>query len=87
MLQRGPSGSGTLPQVKDYLLASHAPAEPGANPALKALGLKPAICAGLCLGEGTGAAALFPLLDMAERVYRTMSSFEEIQVEQYQHLV
>ena len=42
---------------------------------------------GLCLGEGTGAAALFPLLDMAERVYRTMSSFEEIQVEQYQHLV
>ena len=38
--------AGLCPQVKDYLLASHAPAEPGANPALKALGLKPAICAG-----------------------------------------
>ncbi len=77
---------GLAPDVKDYLLASHAPAEPGGNPALEALGLKPAISAGLCLGEGTGAAALFPLLDMACKVYRTMSSFEEMKVEQYQHL-
>ena len=69
------------------MLASHAPAEPGGNPALTALGLKPAISAGLCLGEGTGAAALLPLLDMARKVYCSMSSFEEINVEQYQHLI
>ena len=75
------------PEVKDYLLASHAPAEPGGNPALTALGLKPAISAGLCLGEGTGAAALFPLLDMAHQVYCSMSSFGEMKVEQYQHLI
>ena len=75
------------PQLGDYLLASHAPAEPGGNPALTALGLKPAISAGLCLGEGTGAAALLPLLDMARKVYCSMSSFEEENVEQYQHLI
>ena len=40
----------------------------------------------MCLGEGTGAAALFPLLDMAAVVYDRMSSFEEIHVEQYEHL-
>ena len=32
----------------------------------------------MCLGEGTGAAALFPLLDMAAAVYGQMESFEEI---------
>lgn len=77
---------GICPPVKDYLLASHISAEPAGAMVLKALGLKPAIQAGMCLGEGTGAAALFPLLDMAAVVYDRMSSFEEIHVEQYEHL-
>ena len=51
--------------------------------ALKALGLKAVIHGEMCLGEGTGAAALFPLLDMAASVYGQMESFEEIHVEQY----
>ena len=54
---------------------------------LDALGLKPAISAGMCLGEGTGAAALLPLLDMAASVYTRMSSFDEIHVDAYEHLV
>lgn len=78
---------GICPQVRDYLLASHVSAEPAGKMVLEALGLKPAIQAGMCLGEGTGAAALFPLLDMAAAVYSQMSSFEDIQVEQYEHLV
>lgn len=78
---------GICPQVRDYLLASHVSAEPAGKMVLEALGLKPAIQAGMCLGEGTGAAALFPLLDMAAAVYSRMSSFEDIQVEQYEHLV
>ena len=77
---------GICPPVKDYLLASHISAEPAGAMVLKALGLKPAIQAGMCLGEGTGAAALFPLLDMAAVVYDRLSSFEEILVEQYEHL-
>lgn len=74
---------GMCPRVKDYLLASHISAEPAGEMVLEALGLEPAIRARMCLGEGTGAAALFPLLDMAVSVYTQMSSFEEIKVEQY----
>lgn len=74
------------PAVGDYLLASHVSAEPAGAMALEALGLEPAINAGMCLGEGTGAAALFPLLDMAFAVYDGMSTFGEMHVEQYQPL-
>lgn len=74
------------PKVKGYLLASHCSAEPAGGLALKALGLTPVIQAEMCLGEGTGAAAYFPLVDMAVSVYRQMSSFEEIKVDPYQHL-
>lgn len=74
------------PAVSGYLLASHVSAEPAGAMALEALGLEPAINAGMCLGEGTGAAALFPLLDMAFAVYDGMSTFGEMQVEQYQPL-
>ncbi len=74
------------PPVADYLLASHVTAEPAGAMVLKELGLHPAIQAGMCLGEGTGAAALFPLLDMAAAVYCQMSTFEGIRVEAYQPL-
>ena len=37
----------------------------------------------MCLGEGSGAVAVMPLLDMGLSVYREMSTFEEIKVEQY----
>ena len=74
------------PRVRGFMLASHISAEPAGAMALEALGLEPAINAGMCLGEGTGAAALFPLLDMALKVYRTMSTFGEMQVEQYRPL-
>ena len=40
----------------------------------------------LSLGEGSGAVAAVPLLEMGLDVYRKMSTFEEIQVEQYQEL-
>ena len=75
------------PDVKGYLLASHVSAEPAGAMVLDALGLKPAISAGMCLGEGTGAAALFPLLDMAAAVYTQMSSFDDIHVDAYEHLL
>ena len=75
------------PDVKGYLLASHVSAEPAGAMVLDALGLKPAISAGMCLGEGTGATALFPLLDMAAAVYTQMSSFDDIHVDAYEHLV
>lgn len=77
---------GICPSVKDYLLASHISAGPIGAMMLEALGLKPAIQVGVCLREGTGAAVLSPLSNMATVVYSRMSGFEEIHVEQYEHL-
>ena len=50
---------------------------------LDAMGLSPMITAGMCLGEGTGAVALFPLLDMGLAVYREMSTFSDVEIEAY----
>ena len=50
---------------------------------LEELGLEAVLDLGMALGEGTGACTLFPLLDMAMTVYEEMSSFDDIQVEQY----
>lgn len=73
-------------RVSDFLLASHVSAEPAAVRLLELLGLKPAVQAGLCLGEGTGALTLFPLLDMAKAVYSHMVTFEGMAIEPYQPL-
>jgi nicotinate-nucleotide--dimethylbenzimidazole phosphoribosyltransferase len=40
----------------------------------------------MCLGEGTGAVAAMPILDMANAVYREMSTFEDIAIDAYQEL-
>lgn len=58
-----------------YLLASHISAEPAAWKVLRNLHLEPVIQAGMCLGEGTGAAAAMVLYDMGLAVYRQMETF------------
>lgn len=72
------------PGCRDYMLASHVSAEPAGKMVLDALGLKPVIRAEMCLGEGTGAVAVLPLLQMAVDVYSRMSTFEENSIEEYQ---
>ena len=74
------------PGAADYMLASHASNEPAGQMVLQALGLRPFLYAGMCLGEGTGAVAVMPLLDMALAVYREMVAFEETEIEAYQPL-
>jgi nicotinate-nucleotide--dimethylbenzimidazole phosphoribosyltransferase len=72
------------PACRDYILPSHASSEPAVRMLLEALEMKSVIHAGMHCGEGTGAAAFFPLLDMADEVYRKMASFEEIRVTKYE---
>ena len=72
------------PAVQDYLLASHCSAEPAGKLALDALNLKPILYAGMHLGEGTGAAAVMPIFDMAMKVYNG-DTFTDIQIDAYQH--
>ena len=74
------------PRAADAMLASHCSAEPAAALALEALDLTPLLSAGLRLGEGSGAAAVLPLLDMALRVYHSGNTFDSIGIDAYQHL-
>ena len=74
------------PKSGDAFLASHCSAEPASRLALDELGLSPLISAGLHLGEGSGAVAALPLLDMALRVYHSGNRFACIGIKPYQPL-
>ncbi len=72
------------PAVRDALTASHLSAEPGAGHVMETLELTPLLKLGMALGEGTGAASVMPLIDMALRVYFDMPSFDGIGIDAYQ---
>jgi len=75
-----------VPECADYILASHVSEEPGANILLKALNKDAFLTCGMRLGEGSGAVALFPILDFASDIYHKMSTFGEADIEEYQPL-
>ncbi len=72
------------PLVKEYLFASHVSKEKAGMAVLDALGLSPLIIADMCVGEGSGAVAALPLLDMGLLVYQKMATFDDIRVEEYE---
>lgn len=71
------------PRVTDYMIASHESKEQIGSMILEKLGLSAPIHAGMCLGEGTGAMAALPMLDMAMEVYRNMGTFGEYKIGTY----
>ena len=74
------------PAAGKAMLASHVSAEPAGHLVLEALGKQPLITAGMHLGEGTGAVAAMPLLDMACAVYHGCYTFDDGGIEAYQPL-
>lgn len=72
------------PASQYAMLASHVSAEPAARTLLEVLRLNPLIAAGMRLGEGTGAVAALPLLDMAYAVYTEMPTYADIDIGRYQ---
>lgn len=68
------------------MLPSHRSGEPAGALVLDALEFRPLISAEMRLGEGTGAVALLPLLDLALAVYHGSSAFADIGVDAYQPL-
>lgn len=74
------------PLALNYILPSHLSRERAGKLVLDALGLPPYLTCEMCLGEGTGAVALFPLLDMGLAVYEQMSTFAQIEMEAYRKL-
>lgn len=71
------------PRSAGYMIASHESQEITGKLALKELGAEAILHGRMCLGEGTGAVAVFPLLDMAMEVYRNMGTFTEYKIEPY----
>lgn len=70
-------------RVPMYAFASHVSEEPIGKLVQQVLGLPAIIHGRLCLGEGSGAVALLPLLDMGLSVYRNMGTFDDLQIEAY----
>ncbi|MCC5910960.1 MAG: nicotinate-nucleotide--dimethylbenzimidazole phosphoribosyltransferase [Clostridiaceae bacterium] len=65
------------PKVKDYLIPSHASLEPGGKRGSELLGIKPMIHMDMCLGEGSGAALAFAIIEAACNMMNDMITFEE----------
>lgn len=71
------------PRSQCAMLASHVSAEPAGRLLLEQLDLEPMITAGMRMGEGTGAVAALPLLDMGFDIYHGMNAFEQIGMDAY----
>ncbi|MDZ7641920.1 MAG: nicotinate-nucleotide--dimethylbenzimidazole phosphoribosyltransferase [Desulfurivibrio sp.] len=65
------------PGVGDWFIYAHASAEPGHRRVLEALAAEPLLALGMRLGEGSGAATAFPLLQLACALHSEMATFEE----------
>ncbi|MBI3312281.1 MAG: nicotinate-nucleotide--dimethylbenzimidazole phosphoribosyltransferase [Candidatus Omnitrophica bacterium] len=68
---------GLEPRVKEILLASHLSVEPGHRILLTQMGLEPLLDLRMRLGEGTGAALAFTLLDASVKLLSEMATFDE----------
>ena len=69
------------PKTKEYMIASHLSAEPGAKKALDMMELKPFLDMDMRLGEGSGAALAFNIIEASNYVYKNMATFDEIDME------
>lgn len=66
-----------LPEVRPYMIAAHQSVEIGHRVMLERLGLRPLINLNLRLGEGTGSALAFHLIEGAARIHNEMATFAE----------
>ena len=58
-----------VPEVMDYVMASHLSAEKAAKSSLENLGLEAYVDLGLCLGEASGSSVQMGMLDLAVHMY------------------
>lgn len=65
------------PEVKDYMFSAHLSQEVGHKAMLEAMGLRPILNLDLRLGEGTGAALAFLMLEAGLKIYKEMATFTE----------
>ena len=65
------------PQVRDYLVPSHASYEIGYRLAMEAMGLEPMLLLGMRLGEGSGCPIAFQVLEAACAIINNMATFDQ----------
>lgn len=64
-------------KVKDYIITSHYSVEKGAKIASEILGVEPCLKLDMRLGEGSGSAVMFNIIDSAIYMNKYMATFEE----------
>ena len=70
------------PNVKDYLIFAHQSAEFAHKNMLDSMGAEPILDMGLRLGEGTGAALVYPIIVSATKFIQEMASFQSASVDE-----
>lgn len=65
-------------RVKDYIFASHLSEETGHDIMLNMLGVRPVLHMRMRLGEGTGAALAFGLIDASVKILQEMDTLDEV---------
>lgn len=71
------------PKVSGFIFPSHGSAEPGNKTIMKELNLEPYLNLDMCLGEGTGAAVGFKIMDMAIYAYEEIGTFKDAGIKAY----
>ncbi len=66
------------PGARDFMFSSHASAEPGTSAVSGALGLYPMLALDMRLGEGTGCALAFHIIEAAVKIVSEMGTFKDI---------
>ena len=70
------------PNVKDYAIFCHQSDEAGHKKMLQSLDAQPLLSLGMRLGEGTGAAVAYPIIQSAAQFMQEMASFQSANVSQ-----
>ena len=74
-------GCRLAPELRGYLVFGHRSCEPGHDVALALLDAEPLLDLRMRLGEGTGAALAFPLLEAACRMLSEMATFDSASID------
>jgi nicotinate-nucleotide--dimethylbenzimidazole phosphoribosyltransferase len=66
------------PGAKDYMFASHGSMEPGARKVEELLEISPMLDMNMRLGEGTGCALAFNIIEASVKMMNEMGTFSDI---------
>ena len=75
------------PGARDFMFSSHASAEAGISAVSGALGLYPMLALDMRLGEGTGCALAFHIIEAAVKIVNEMGTFKDIGMCAFQRIL